>query len=103
MTALINRRHEAFARARAEGASPRAAYAAAGYPAASRHWARIATRVDVVARAAQIARGRAWGGSRDLSPVIDEMMRMAFAAERLDSAAGLAAAKGFLVEAARLK
>ena len=48
-------------------------------------------------------RGTGLGGSGDLAPVINEMRRLAVAAGELGTAAGMMAAKGFLVEAARLK
>jgi hypothetical protein len=103
MAALVNRRHEAFARARAAGAGDFEAYVKAGYEKSSRHWTRIAARADVNARTAEIAQENQWGGSRSLGPVINEMMRLAALCGQKDTPAAMAQARAFLVEAARLK
>lgn len=103
MPPLANGRHEAYARARAAGLVPRAAFLEAGYHDRARNVQRIASRREVVKRIAELQRDAAWGGSGDLKPVIDELMRLALAAGKLRSGAGMTAAKGLLSEAARLK
>ena len=100
---MRNAGHEAFAQALARGATPREASEKVGYAAHARQAPRVAARADVIKRTAQIRQELAWGGSGDLKPVIDEMMRLAKEAGKLKTAAGMIAAKGFLVEAARLK
>ncbi|MEP6967742.1 MAG: hypothetical protein ABI906_06655 [Pseudomonadota bacterium] len=100
---LRNRRREAFALAMARGAAPLEACVAAGYKRCSTQAGRIKKLAEVVEREEQLREELAWGGSGDLAPVINEMRRLAVAAGELGTAAGMMAAKGFLVEAARLK
>ncbi len=100
---LRNRRREAFALAMARGAAPLEACVAAGYKRCSTQAGRIKKLPEVVEREEQLREALAWGGSGDLAPVINEMRRLAVAAGELKTAAGMMAAKGFLVEAARLK
>ncbi len=102
MAALENLKREAFAQARAAGASVARASLAAGYaPSHGNGW-RIARDEKVKARVAELERA-AVGASRDLAPVIAEMLRLSKEAAKLDSAAGMREAKDFLVQAARLK
>jgi len=103
MPPLVNQGHEAFARARAAGLTPRAAFLEAGYRDPARNVRRIASRPEVEKRIVELERDAAWGGSGNLKPVIDELMRLAQVAGKLRSAAGMTAARGLLGEAARLK
>ena len=103
MAALEDERREAFARNLADDMPAWRAWAAAGYAAKGGRGRIVAQRKDVKARVAELVRARKWGGSSDLGPVIDECMRLAQVAGGMDSAAAMVAARGFLVEAARLK
>jgi HPt (histidine-containing phosphotransfer) domain-containing protein len=51
----------------------------------------------------EIAAERAWGGSRDLVGLIEALKRAFDVAITLKSAAGMAAARAIVAEAARLK
>ncbi len=103
MPVLANSRHEVFARARAAGLTRRAAFAETGYHDRGRNIQRIDSRPEVADRIVELERDAAWGGSGNLKPVIDDLMRLAQAAGELGSAAGMTAARGLLCEAARLK
>ncbi len=100
---LRNRKREAFALAMARGAAPLEACVAAGYKRCSTQAGRIKSLPEVIEREKQLREDLAWGGSGDLAPVINEMRRLAKKSGELKSAAGMMAAKGLLVEAARLK
>jgi|GEM_PF-6652137 len=89
MPLLANPRHDAFAEC--------------GLDIRGRNIKRVDGRADVIARIAELERDAAWGGSGNLKPVIDELMRLAEVAGELGSAAGMTAAGGLLCEAARLK
>lgn len=102
MAALKNPKREAFARARAKGLAPKAAYAEAGYRSEWRA-AALAESDEVKERVAEILDHKAWGGSRDLGGVIDELRDAFRAAVKLNTAAGMVAARGLVTEAARLK
>ncbi len=104
MAALKNARQEAYCQARAKGSAPVAAYVEAGYAYSGRYrFPRLEEKNDISERIAELVHHLARGGSRDLGPVIDEMLSMARAAIEVKNAAAFVAAKGFLVEAARLK
>ena len=103
MAALPSPRREAFAQGLARGAAPVAAWQEAGY---ARHMGRAlaaAAEKDVAARVVEIGVERAGGGSADLGFLIDQCIALADKAGDLGTAAGMVAARGFLVEAARLK
>lgn len=103
MAALHSPRREAFAQGLALGAAPVTAWQGAGYV---RHMGRAtaaAAEKDVAARVVEIELERAGGGSTDLAPLIDRCITLADKAGDLGTAAGMVAARGFLVEAARLK
>ena len=103
MAAFEDERREKFARGLTDGMPAWRAWEAAGY-ARNRHRARtVAAREDVKVRITEISEGRAWGGSSDLAPVIDECMRLAIKARTMNTAAAMVAARGLLAEAARLK
>ena len=100
---LNNPRHEAFAAALARGASVREATAEADL--SRRHLARmiaLALTEPIADRVAELRREAVWNGSLELAAVYDEMMRLARAAGRLKTGAGMLAAGKFLAEAARL-
>lgn len=105
MPILFDPRHEAFAQALARGLSALGASREARY---SRHERPYRAREraawpKIVERIAEITMARVWGGDADLAKVFHELMRLVDAAEKKDSAAGLAIAKGLLTEAGRLR
>ncbi|MGH6987539.1 MAG: hypothetical protein ACRED9_11965 [Caulobacteraceae bacterium] len=99
---LVRREREQFAWGIARGISPSEAARAAGYANPGRG-ASLARAKDIAARARFVKRHLERGGSADLSAIIEALMDLADEGRRLGAAAGLAAAKGALVEAARLK
>ena len=104
MGALDNPRHEALAQGLARGISVREATIEAGLSA--RHLprsVRLAASPAVVARMAEIRQQAVWGGLEDLEKVFGELMRLAEAAGKLGSAAGMNSARTLLAEAARLR
>ena len=103
MAALEDERRERFARNLADGMPAWRAWAAAGYAPKGGRGRRVAEREDVKARVDELVQARKWGGSSDVGPVIDECMRLAKVAGGMKGAAAMVAARGFLVEAARLK
>ena len=103
MAVLYDVRREALAQGLACGMSKSAAARAAGYVKHSGHVGRLCTCASIVARVAHIVEETPRGGSSDLAPVINELMRLAALGGTLGTAAGLTAAKQLLVEAARLK
>ncbi len=103
MAALDNPRREMFAQALARGCGPSQAEREAGYSRCSKATrARVASK-QIKDRLAQIGKERAGGNSPDIGPVIDKLMELANASADLKTAAAMVAARGFLVEAARLK
>ncbi|MBA3812295.1 MAG: hypothetical protein H0X27_11765, partial [Caulobacteraceae bacterium] len=102
MATMGKSRNEAFAQALAGGASPGRAWAEAGYVGHGHRARRRAADPAVKRRVAEIGREKTLA-AKDLMPVIEEMMRLVKEASKLDTAAGLTAARGLLAEAARLK
>lgn len=102
MAAKGRSRGEAFAQALAGGASPGRAWAEAGYVGHGHRARRRAAHPSVTQRVAEIGREKTLA-AKDLTPVIEEMMRLATTAGELNTVAGLTAARGLLAEAARLK
>jgi len=103
MSPLPVPRQEAFARGLAMGLSQREAGADAGY---YRDWKQArerAARPDIVARATALRDERHWDGTADVAPVINALMRLARKAGDMPTAAAMAAARGLLAEAAKLK
>jgi hypothetical protein len=105
MPILFDPRHEAFAQALARGLSALAASREAAYSHHENSYRakqRAAWPV-IIDRVAEITMSRVWGGDANLAEVFHELMRLARAAEKIASAAGLAIAKGSLTEAGRLR
>ncbi|MEO8926184.1 MAG: hypothetical protein ABI306_03385 [Caulobacteraceae bacterium] len=102
MAALARQKQETFAQSLARGMNAGEAGRAAGYKAIHDCGA-LSKRAAIVKRVEEISRHIAWGGSRELSGLIDELMHIAMAARKLGSAAALVAAKSAVVEAAKLK
>jgi hypothetical protein len=103
MPAFDDHRLESFAQCLAKGMRPLNASRRTGFAADANRSNVRAARADVVKRVAEIAQSNLWGGSRDLGPVIDELMAAAQEARKLGTGAGMMAARALLVEAARLK
>ena len=103
MAALEDERRERFARNLADDMPAWRAWAAAGYAPKGGRGRIVAQREDVKARVDELVQARKWGGSSDLGPVIDECMRLTQVAGKMKTAAAMVAARGLLVEAARLK
>jgi hypothetical protein len=103
MGALKYAKHEAFARTLAQGKDVMEAYAAAGYAPPHRQMAlRMARNEKISARVEDLRNEAAWGGSRDLSVVINALMKLGSEGEAT-TAAMVAAKRSCLVEAAKLK
>jgi hypothetical protein len=106
MPALKNPRHETFAQSLAEDLSPVAAYRASGFNGkprgASTTANRIAKRADVVKRVDELRQDMNWGATSDIPRIINELAWLVRRARTMDSPAALTAAKGILVEMARL-
>lgn len=102
MAAMGKARAEAFAQALAGGASPGRAWTEAGYVGHEHRARGRAAHPTVTRRVAEIGREQTLA-AKDLTPVIEEMMRLAKEAGKLNTVAGLTAARGLLAEAARLK
>jgi hypothetical protein len=102
MAALDDTRREALAQGLADGLALHAATKAAGYSRQTGESRRPAARADIQARVAEIASERR-AAAAALEPVIDKLMDLAAEAGKLGTAAGMAAARGLLSEAARVK
>jgi hypothetical protein len=102
MRKLENARHEAYAQARARGASVRDAYIEAGFKGRRHAW-RMNRIAAVKVRIEELTADLPWGGTTDLTPVISLLGKAAERAVALNTAASLVAAKGLLVEVAKLK
>jgi hypothetical protein len=103
MPMLTNPQREAFAQACAQGVPGKEAYRRAGYIGHPDNAAKIAKYKEVSGRTAELVSEKLWGGSPDLGPVINELMRLALAAAKGGTVGGFNAAKGLLAEAAKLK
>jgi hypothetical protein len=103
MAALTIARRELFAQGLAQGLSPDEAAVKAGYEGEKKQARKRALHPKVVERVEELRRLRAWGGSSDVGPLIDELMKTVQEARKLDTAAAFVAIRGLIVEAARLK
>jgi len=103
MTALFITRQEAFAQGLARGLIPDEAARQAGYKGEKKQARARAKHPKLVGRVQELKRERAWGGSRDMGALIDELMEAVQEARKLESAAAFVAVRGLIVEAARLK
>jgi hypothetical protein len=103
MAALMIPRQESFAKALAEGLTPDEAAEMAGYKGEKKQARHRARQAKFVERVAELRRRRDWGGSSDVGPLIDELMKTVQEARKLDTAAAFVAIRGLIVEAARLK
>jgi hypothetical protein len=103
MSPLEDPRREAFAQALARGSTVREAARRAGYGPRINHSKDRARSKPIVKRVDEIARQLAWDGDTEALRVFDELMRLAAEAAKTKTPADLAAARGLLAEAARLR
>ncbi|HEY5072854.1 MAG TPA: hypothetical protein VII63_12580 [Caulobacteraceae bacterium] len=103
MPTLEDPRQEAFARALARGLSVRNAAKEAGYFDSITRGGRRAKRPKIAARIEELVELATWGGDLKLAVVFKELMRLAKAAAKLQTGAGMAAARGMLAEAAQVR
>jgi hypothetical protein len=103
MSPLENPRHEAFAVARAKGATLQDAFEDAGFPPDRAHACRLAKRDDVAARVADLRAAREKAEESEPHMIIDALIRMARDSEALKTPAGLKEARLALLEANRLR
>ncbi len=103
MSALPVPRQEALSRALAMGLSWAAASTAAGYAGDRRRARRRAAAPDVAARVKALGDEPAWDETSDVAGVIRALLRLARKAGDMQTAAAMAAARGLLAEAAKLK
>ena len=101
MPALSNPRHEAFAHARARGASAAAAYREA-FGVASSNTSRLSRDENVQARLEELKAERALMERVELTAVTRSLLQIADTAGAMTSAAGLAVARAALMDVARL-
>jgi hypothetical protein len=102
MPKLSNPRYEAFALATASGAPLRDAYEDAGFRGDIARACRLARRQEVAARVDELRRDQADLDEARPTSVIAALVRMARAAESLNTAAGVREARLTLLEAQRL-
>jgi hypothetical protein len=103
MPSLENPRHEAFAVARAKGATLHDAFEDAGFPPDRAHACRLAKRDDVAARIGELRAAREKAEESEPHMIIDALIRMARESEALKTAAGVKEARLNLMEASRLR
>ena len=103
MPTLENPRHEAFAVARAKGATLHDAFEDAGFPPDRAHACRLAKRDDVAARIGELRAAREKAEESEPHMIIDALIRMARDSEALKTAAGVKEARLNLMEASHLR
>jgi hypothetical protein len=107
MARKLNARQDAFARAQAEGRGALDAYLQAGYEGKSRQKRNYANELarnpEIRARVEALRDEMTWGGTADIAPVIQELIGLARRVGDKPTAAQMVAARGILVEIARLK
>lgn len=100
MPALKNRKHELFAQAKARGLTNQEAYSEAGYE--GHNASRVSGYEEVKARQEELEADIAVLQQAELPAVTRQLLALAGAAGKLNSAAGLAVARAALMDAARL-
>ncbi len=103
MPTLENPRHEAFAVARAKGATLHDAFEDAGFPPDRAHACRLAKRDEVAARIGELRAAREKAEESEPHVIIDALIRMARDSEALKTPAGVKEARLNLMEASRLR
>ncbi len=103
MPFLQNNAHEAFAAARARGATLDDAYEDAGFAPGNNHASRLAKRPDIAERIAEFRALQTDFSSANGLAVIEALLRVAKAAEGLETAAGIKEARLALVEVERMR
>jgi hypothetical protein len=89
-----------FAQGLARAKALEEAYVAAGYEP-NEDAGQLAKEIDEAVEEITLRSG--WGETRDVKPLIEDLKAAFDGAVRLDSAAGMAAARGLAAEAAKLK
>ncbi len=102
MPALKNLDHEAFAQARAAGATLIQAYEAAGYAPSRAHGSRLASRPEIAERIAELRALDITENPSGTASVVAALLRIAKTSEDLNSPAGIKEARLTLLEAHRL-
>ena len=102
MPLLKNPLHEAFAEARAGGATLYEAYKDAGYSASYAHASRLASDPAVAERIAELRALAVQERPAHTSAVVAELLRIAKTSEGLNSPAGIKEARLTLLEAHRI-
>jgi phage terminase small subunit len=97
---LPNPRHEAFAQARADGQTQRAAAVTAGYSRKSSIGSVLTKNKTIIDRIGAIQRAKE---ATSLETMIQTLMKYADTASKAGSGAGMAAARGLIAEAAKLR
>ena len=102
MPALPQSRHEAFAQARAKGASLDDAYEDAGFAAGRGHGCRLAQRPDVAERIAEIRAELGKVEAARPAALIAALLRLADASEKLGTLEGIKDARASLLQAGQV-
>ena len=102
MPTLQNAQYEAFALARAKGATLNDAYEDAGYAPGNGHASRVALREEVAERIAELRSAQAEAEDASPQAIIAALVRMAKTNEGLKSVEGMKEARLNLIEAHRL-
>jgi hypothetical protein len=102
MPTLEDPRHEAFAQARAKGATLDDAYEDAGFVPGRGHGHRLAHRDEIAKRIAELRAAQGALTQANAQAVIAALLRIAAAGENLANAAGIKEARVTLLEARRL-
>ncbi len=103
MPILQNSRHEAFAQARAKGATLEDAYEDAGFTPGNGHACRLAFRPEVAERIAKLRQAAEDAVAASPAAIISALVRMAAASEALASPSAAKEARLNLLEAYRLQ
>ncbi len=103
MPPLANPRREKYARGRAHGMTQRAAYRNAGYSVKSTNYEHVDKAPAVKQRVEELKDEIHWGETRDVAPVINELMRLAKEVVKLGTVPAIVAARALLAEAGKLK
>lgn len=102
MPALSNPRHERFAQELVKGATADEAYQLAGYAANRGNAVRLKTNESVQARVREIQERASVRAEISIATATEDLLRLAKKAESKDSEAGFQAARGAIMDAAKL-
>lgn len=102
MPVLTDPRHELFAQARAAGKSASDAYQDAGYRPHRGNAARMSANEGISRRVAEIQSAAAESVAVTVASITEGLLRIAGKGEAMGDAAGLAVARGSLMDAAKI-